>query len=179
MLNVVKKAVLVLGIAGSALLLPGEATAVNVHISITGEILIPPCIVNSGRVIEVDFGDISTLDVFNQRFRQKKTIPVACSYSQGTPYVYINGAVLSGAPGNVLVSNIPNFGIALYQGEGVSIPMMLGKGSKSVGFQITSGLNLTAGNGTFTFTAAPYRTGSGELTSGAFTASASMSISYL
>ncbi|EAU2345834.1 fimbrial protein [Salmonella enterica subsp. enterica serovar Brandenburg] len=162
------------------LLVSAQALAMDVPIKITGTIQIPPCLVNEGRRIEVDFGDVSVIDVANKRNQQKVSIPVNCAYAQGHAYVKVTGTQL-GSNTNVLATNVKNFGIALYQGEGVSTEMLLGNGQNngkdSIGYRITTGFT-GSNSGTFTFTVVPYKQGNDELTTGGFTASANMNISY-
>ncbi len=49
-----------------------SVTAVDMTVNITEEVVIPPCTVNKGQTIEVNFVDIPVSDVVNTRFRQKK-----------------------------------------------------------------------------------------------------------
>ncbi|HHN9466592.1 TPA: fimbrial protein, partial [Escherichia coli] len=83
---------------------------------------------------------------------------------------------------NVLKTDVDNFGIALYQGDGTTVKLVLGNGKHngkdSIGYPIQAGLSGKE-SGTFTFTAIPFKEGNKELAAGAFTASANMSISYL
>lgn len=162
------------------LLTSAQTLAVDVPIKITGTIQIPPCEVNEGREIVVDFKDVSVTDVANDRNRRKVDVPFRCSYSQGKAYVKVAGTQL-GSNTNVLKTDVDNFGIALYQGEGTATKLVLGdgkhNGQDSIGYPIQSGLSGKE-SGTFTFTAIPFKEGNKELTAGAFTASANMSISY-
>ncbi|EIE3257565.1 fimbrial protein, partial [Escherichia coli] len=165
------------------LLASAQVPAVDVPVKITGTILIPPCTVNDGKTIEVDFGDVSVTDVDNTRNQQKVTVPVKCSYAQGTAYVKVAGVQL-GSNTNVLKTNVDNFGIALYQGVGTETKLVLGdgkhNGQDSIGYPIEKGLTGSGQeNGTFTFTAVPFKEGNGTLNAGKFEASANMSISYL
>ncbi|HCM1965158.1 TPA: fimbrial protein [Salmonella enterica subsp. salamae serovar 56:l,v:z39] len=166
--------------AGATLMVPGDGRAVDVTVTITGEVVIPPCTVNNNQTIEVDFGNIPVTDIGNAAFRQKKSVPVSCTYFQGTPYVKVSGSVLAGGVNNVLATSVANFGIALYQGDGTGTPMVLGSGSGNVGYPVTSGLGTAGANNAFTFTAAPYRkAGAPDPEARAFTATASMSIIYM
>lgn len=161
-----------------------SASADDVIVNITGEIVTPPCTINNGGTIDVDFGDISVTDVANARNEKTLDVPVTCVYYQGTPYVKITGTQLSGAASNILATNISNFGIALYQGNSIGVPMVLGNGTSNgnggyIGTPLTSGLSGgNSASSTFTFTAIPYQLGAALPAAGAFSASASMSISY-
>lgn len=166
--------------------LPATASTGLVRIEIGAEIVMPPCLVNNGNTVEVNFGDISITDVSNAKHQKVISVPVTCTYYQGKAYVKFTGTMMNsvsasdyGTEDNVLSTNIPNFGIALYQGSGTVTPLMLGNGSTGLGYEITNGLT---GGGTatenFTFTAKPYKQGTAVLKTGAFTASANMSISY-
>ncbi|HAW0905886.1 TPA: fimbrial protein [Escherichia coli] len=154
--------------------------SVDIPINITGIIQIPPCQVNNGKVIEVEFGNVSVTDVANERNRRKVTVPVTCDYAQGRAYVKVIGSQL-GSNTNVLATDVSNFGIALYQGDGTSIKLTLGDGTNNgqdfIGFPIQTGLSGKE-SGTFTFTAIPFKEGNTELETRAFRASANMSISY-
>lgn len=151
----------------------------NVKISISGEITFQPCVVNGGNPINVDFGQIPLDKVSDSSSRVVKNISLSCSYYQSAPYVKITGTPLTNnSDGNVLATSIKDFGIALYQGEGVGTKLLIGEGA-GIGYKINAGLtNPNAASSTFTFTAAPYKNGSAQLSSGAFSATASMSIIY-
>lgn len=163
------------------------AKAVDVNIKITGEIYIPPCKINGNDAeIQVSFGKMSLYDVDGQKNAQTKTFTVSCEYYQGTPYIRIGGPVLQGARDNVLKTsgvNSSTLGIALYQGGDVdtAYPLRTGAGEQGkYGYKITRGLTgQNSASGTFTFTAVPVKYGSGALTAGTFSATATMSISYL
>lgn len=155
--------------------------AVNIPIKLSGIVHVPPCVVNKGENINVFFGDISVSDVENERNVREITIPVTCEYSQGTTYVKVTGPQL-GSNINVLATNVSHFGIALFQGDGTAIKLVLGEGKVSgtgtIGYPVTFGIS-GQGNGTFTFTAVPFKDGSFDLNAGEFTASANMQITYL
>lgn len=157
-----------------------KTQAMDIPVEITGVIQVPPCIVNNGDVIEVNFGDISVTDVPNQRNRRKVTIPISCGYAQGMAYVKVIGEPM-GSNKNVLMTNVKNFGIALFQGDGTTINLILGEGkingSEMIGYPIEAGLSGKE-TATFTFTAVPYKEGGGELNAGFFSAAASISIRY-
>ncbi|ELG5397438.1 fimbrial protein [Salmonella enterica] len=169
-------------LGGLILLVSGWAFAVDVPVNIKGEIVIPPCLVNNGQNIEIDFKEIPVSAVTNKQYNKKTDIPVTCAYYQGVPYIKVTGAQLTGAGAHVLRTNIGNFGIALYQGDGVGTPLVLGNGTSNgreyIGFPVTRGLAGTS-SGIFTFTAAPYKAGSTELAAGVFSATANMSITYM
>ncbi|MCU6345185.1 fimbrial protein [Escherichia coli] len=160
-----------------ALLGGSQALAIDINVNVKGAIQIPPCQINGGRVIEVDFGDISVVSLSDARNHRKVTVPVICNYVQGDAYVKLTGTQL-GDNQNVLATNLKDFGIALYQGEGVTTKLNLGEGKSNgqntIGFPLTQGLI----GDTFTFTAVPFQNGTNALTAGAFYASANMSISY-
>lgn len=162
-------------------------TAGAVDINITGEIYIPPCKINNNdSEIKISFNRISLYEVNGYKNAKTKTVTVNCNYYQGTPYIRIDGTVLSGAGDNVLKTtgiNASVLGIALYQGDDVnsSYPLRIGAGEQGkYGYKITRGLtgqNITVGQ--FTFTAVPYKHGLGTLSTGTFSAIATMHISYL
>lgn len=166
------------------MLMAKVAFADDITVNITGMIVIPPCTVNNGNTIDVDFGNISVTDVANNQNIRTQNVPVNCAYYQGIPYVKVTGSQLSGAATNILATNISQFGIALYQGSGTTQPMALGNGTPDrnggyVGSVVQSGLSgVNQANGQFTFTAVPYLLGTAFPAAGAFSASANMSIIY-
>lgn len=155
------------------LLTSWQTSAVDIPITITGTVQIPSCQINNGGLIEVNFGNISVEDVTHNRNHRKINVPINCTNTQGTAYVKVIGTPL-GSNSHVLATNINNFGIALYQGDSVSNKLILGEGAGSIGYPINAGLS---GN-SFTFTAALFKNGGGELSAGSFKASATMSIRY-
>ncbi|MEZ2578501.1 fimbrial protein [Buttiauxella ferragutiae] len=178
-----KNTVLILtGCVLASVFLAKSATA-DITINVTADIYAYPCTVNNNSLISVDFGDMQIQKVDGQSYARTVTVPVECSYYTGTPYVNITGTSLSGAPGNVLATNgaglnSTNLGVALTQGSSVSgAPLTLGAGSGN-GYAVTDGVAVDGtGNGQFTFTAVPYKQGTG-LSEGAFSASATMSMVY-
>jgi minor pilin subunit PapF len=160
-----------------------SAYAVDVNIKITGEIYIHPCKVNNNTDFTVSFPPMSLYEVDGATNAVTTPLSLSCDYYQGTPYIRITGTTLSGAGDNVLQTNIEGLGIALYQGNGVNTayPLRTGAGEQGkYGYEITRGLDgQGTQNGTFTFTAVPYKQGSGTLVAGNFSATATMSITYL
>ncbi|HCP1804263.1 TPA: fimbrial protein [Escherichia coli] len=154
--------------------------AADVPIEITGEILTPPCQINHGKTIEVSFGDIPLTDISNHQNWRKISVPVNCEYAKGTAYVKIIGYQMKNKK-NVLLTNVENFGIALYQGDGDTVELILGDGKSredgSIGYPVQSGL-LGKENGTFTFTAIPFKETGKSVSAGKFTASANIGITY-
>ncbi|ELJ5446029.1 fimbrial protein [Salmonella enterica] len=163
------------------------AGAVDVNIKITGEIYVPPCKINGNDAeIQVAFDGMSLYDVDGYKNAKTKTVTVSCDYYQGTPYIRMDGTVLSGAGDNVLETagaNPSTLGIALYQGGDVNaaFPLRIGAGEQGkYGYKITRGLTgQNTASGLFTFTAVPRKYGAGTLNAGTFRATATMSISYL
>ncbi|EAN8675976.1 fimbrial protein [Salmonella enterica] len=174
----IKRVLLFMFVGG--VLMAENVEAVDIAVRVSGNIVIPPCTINKGQPVEIDFGNIPINEISDLQYRRKKTVSVVCSYYQGIPYVKITGSQLNSAGNNVLSTNISNFGIALYQGDGVSVPLRLGNGDNSVGYPVTAGLSGTGMPvGEFTFTAVPYKVGGGELSVGAFSAGANISITYM
>ncbi len=167
-------------IATGMLLISVRALAIDVPVEITGTIQIPPCQVNGGDRIVVDFGNVSVVDVTNEGNRREVDVPFKCSNVQGTAYVKITGFKLGGYD-NVLATGVKNFGIALYQGRGTATKLILGdgkyNGQNSIGYPIKTGVSGKE-NGIFTFTAVPFKEGNKDLMGGRFSASANMSITY-
>lgn len=161
--------------------------AVDVNIKITGEIYIPPCKINGDTAagILVDFDKISLYEVDGRNHAKTTAVTVSCDYYQGTPYIRLEGGELRTGD-NILKTagaNDTALGIALYQGSDVNTayPLKVGPGEQGkYGYKITRGLTgQNSKSGMFTFTAVPVKYGSEALTAGTFSATTTMSISYL
>ncbi|HBC5825931.1 TPA: fimbrial protein [Escherichia coli] len=175
-------------LTGAVMLLSVPVKAVDIPIKITGTIYIPPCKIKNDTDFKVSFGKISLQKVDGRNYAQPTTVDVSCEYFQGKPFIRLSGRTgqLSGAPDNVLKTTGANpsaLGIALYQGGGVDPqnPLRLGVGVQGqYGYEITKGLlAVNVRDSQFTFTAVPYKYGNAELNAGTFSASVTMSISYL
>ncbi|EEY7535111.1 fimbrial protein [Escherichia coli] len=158
-----------------SLLLTSVAVLADVQINIRGNIYIPPCTINNGQNIVVDFGNVNPEHVDNSGGEVTKNISISCTYKSGSPWIKVTGSAMAGQT-NVLATNIANFGIALYQGKGMSTPLTLGDGSGN-GYRVTAGLDTA--RSTFTFTSVPFRSSSASLIGGEFHATANMSIIYI
>lgn len=166
----------------------GIAKADSTQVRISGEIFIPPCKINgsdSGQ-LHISFDKMALHRVNGVDFSVSKTINIFCEYFQGKPYISLSGAVLSGASDNVLKTsgtNPDSLGIALYQGSDVNAnyPLRIGAGYQGkYGFEILRGLSAkNTETSQFTFTAVPFKYGNSQLKPGKFSASVTMSISYL
>lgn len=155
-----------------------HADAVDIEVNVTGEIYIPPCVINDNSPIIVRFSDMLTVDVDGQNNAET----IYCYAYSGAPYIKLTGSPLSNAPTNVLRTTISYLGIALYMGDSVdnSYPMTLGTGDIGYGYTVTAGLDLlNSGIGVFTFTAVLFTSDVERLQSGPFSASALMSLVYL
>ena len=170
------------------MLLSAPVMAVDIPIKITGTIYIPPCKIKNDTDFKVFFDKIALQKVDGQNYAKSTTVEVSCEYFQGKPYIRLSGGTgqLSGAPDNVLKTtgaNPSTLGIALYQGGSVDPqnPLRLGAGAQGqYGYEITKGLSaVNVQNSQFTFTAVPYKHGNTDLNAGTFSASVTMSISYL
>ncbi|EES0215790.1 TPA: fimbrial protein [Escherichia coli] len=158
-----------------SLLLTSVAVLADVQINIRGNVYIPPCTINNGQNIVVDFGNVNPEHVDNSRGEVTKTISISCKYKSGSPWIKVTGNAMAGQT-NVLSTNITSFGIALYQGKGTATRLILGDGSGN-GYRLTTGLD--AANSTFTFTSVPFRSGGSTLNGGEFHATANISIIYI
>ncbi|ELC5340105.1 fimbrial protein [Salmonella enterica] len=175
-------------LTGGVMLLSAPVRAVDVPIKITGTIHIPPCKIKNDTDFKVSFGKIALQKVDGRNYAKPTTVEVNCEYFQGKPYIRLSGGTgqLSGAPDNILKTtgaNPATLGIALYQGDSVDTasPLRLGAGEQGrYGYEITKGLSaVNVQSSQFTFTAVPYKHGSTDLNAGTFSASVTMSISYL
>lgn len=157
-----------------SLLLTSVTVLADVQINIRGNVFVPPCTINNGQNIVVDFGNVdpgkvSTDPQNTSQGKVAKTINISCPYNSGNPWIKVTGRV----DNNSLMTDMTNLRIALYQGNNTSTRLTLGEGSGS-GYRVTAGLDTTTS--TFTFMSVLFR--NGELNGGAFSATASMSMIY-
>lgn len=163
---------------------PAVARTESMNINISAEVNIPPCEINYGTDFNVSFGKMSLHDVDGNNNAVIKTVNVTCEYYEGIPYIWMGGVALPGAGEHVLETtgvNSSALGVALYQGSGVnsSYPLKLGIGQGN-GYKITRGFSgQNKAEGQFTFTAVPCKYGTATLNAGEFSATATMSISYV
>ncbi|EHJ4094747.1 fimbrial protein [Escherichia fergusonii] len=156
-----------------------KAWAVDIPINITGNIIIPPCEINNGNTINVDFGDIRLTELENHEHKKIISFPVNCSYHQGDAYVKITGQTMDGKD-NVLATNINGLGIALYQGEEGVNYLKVGDGSSGYGYKETDALSdKNVANALFTFTAKIYKSDNISINVGEFNTTALINIIYL
>lgn len=155
-----------------SLLLTSTAVLADVQINIKGHINVPPCTINNGQNIIVNFnnvdpGKVNTDPQNTSQGKVTETVSISCPYNSGSPWVYVTGTA---ADNNSLLTNITNLRIALYQGDNTSTRLVLGVG----GGKATSGLNIA--RSTFTFTSVLFKTGA--LNGGDFNSTANISIVY-
>lgn len=164
------------------LLISFRCYSYDINVNITGEVYIPPCIINNNQVINIDFGKINISDIDGYKNFETVSIPISCNRFQGVPHIKVSGQLLDGAPDNVLSTNTPFLGVALYTGEGVdeSNRIKVGGGSTGYGNKINEGLSpIGTEIGKLTLTAVPYTSNRYALGTGQFKSSALISMTYL
>lgn len=135
----------------------GSTLSKTIHI--TGNVYIPPCVINNGQPIDFNFSDMSTLKIDGKNYAKSLSFPVACSYFQGVPYIKVVANHLAGAPLNVLATGIDGFGISLNFGDSVDSanPLNISNAADS-GYPITAGFtNPNTNASQLTITAVPYK----------------------
>lgn len=153
--------------------------AVDIPVNITGTIVIPPCQINNGNPVDVDFGNIRVSELDTKEHIKVVSFPIYCPYHQGEAYVKMAGQSMTGKD-NVLVTNIDGLGIELYQGERAGNQLILGSGSSGYGYEVINALSeKNVERTTFTFTAKIYKSKESVINPGDFRASALIDIAYL
>ncbi|MCV1868669.1 fimbrial protein, partial [Escherichia coli] len=104
-----------------SLLLTSVTVLADVQINIRGNVFVPPCTINNGQNIVVDFsnvdpGKVSTDPQNTSQGKVTKTINISCPYNSGNPWVKVTGRV----DNNSLMTDMANLRIALYQGNNMS-----------------------------------------------------------
>ncbi|WP_170317896.1 fimbrial protein [Escherichia coli] len=147
--------------------------AVDVPVIIYGTIIIPPCEINSGEPVNVDFGNVQEEKINSRTYDKKIIVPVRCPYHQGDVSLTITAAsIIENA--DVVATDIEGLGILLYE-EGNNKPLSLNNAAT-----ISTGLR---GKGEeysdFTFIASLYKYGKNKLKKGVFRATVMIDIYYM
>ena len=147
--------------------------AVDVPVRIYGTIIIPPCEINSGEPVNVDFGNVHEEKINSRTYDKKIIVPVRCPYHQGDVSLTITAAsIIENA--DVVATDIEGLGILLYE-EGNNKPLSLNNAAT-----ISTGLR---GKGeeysNFTFIASLYKYGKNKLKKGVFRATVMIDIYYI
>ncbi|MCN5866205.1 fimbrial protein [Escherichia coli] len=147
--------------------------AVDVPVRIYGTIIIPPCEINSGEPVNVDFGNVQEEKINSRTYDKKIIVPVRCPYHQGDVSLTITAASIIENAG-VVATDIEGLGILLYE-EGNNKPLSLNNAAT-----ISTGLR---GKGeeysNFTFIASLYKYGKNKLKKGVFRATVMIDIYYI
>ena len=147
--------------------------AVDVPVRIYGTIIIPPCEINSGEPVNVDFGNVQEEKINSRTYDKKIIVPVRCPYHQGDVSLTITAAsIIENA--DVVATDIEGLGILLYE-EGNNKPLSLNNAAT-----ISTGLR---GKGeeysNFTFIASLYKYGKNKIKKGVFRATVMIDIYYI
>ncbi|EBC5055201.1 fimbrial protein [Salmonella enterica] len=172
-------------ISALCILIYKNAFALDIDIKIKGEIHIPPCIINNGNPIEIDFGDISPHKISftgSDEFQKITKVSLKCDFNDGIPHLSVKGNKALNA--DVLSTtgiNANKLGIAMYLGDSISNAGIVINSLDNSGYgqEISTGILQTNVKDTsFIFTSVPVKIGRSNLDAGPFTATATFSIHY-
>lgn len=84
----------------------------------------PPCVVNDGKPVVVDFGnEVMTTRIDGTEYRKRIDFTLDCSASApGMQQLRISGGPLTGFDPQALAGDQPGFGVALYEGSQRYVP---------------------------------------------------------
>ena len=153
--------------AGSMLLSPWLATAENMTFHGT-LVEYPPCEINGGEPVEIDFGEVGVNKVDGQNYAQTFTITYDCE-GLSTDMVLRYKGVVTTFDTAAVQSNIADFGIQLqHQKGGVITP-----------FAVGTSIPIPSYLGGSTFVATPVKKVGADLSeAGAFTSAATLQLEY-
>lgn len=127
----------------------------------------PPCTINGGQPVELDFGEVGVNKVNGENYQQPFTLTYECEGTSTDKALRYLGAVTAFDKAAVQ-SNIPEFGIRLqHQKNGVT-----------TAFEVGSTLAIPSYQGSSQFIATPVKNAGVELQEGAFTAAATLQLEY-
>lgn len=153
-------------LAGGMLLSPGLTAADNMTFHGT-LIEYPPCKINGGEPVEIDFGEVGVNKIDGQNYAQTFTIKYDCEGTSTDKVLRYLGAATTFDTAAVQ-SNIADFGIQLqHKKDGVATPFVVG-----------SVLSIPSYLGASTFVATPVKKVGADLSEGAFTSAATLQLEY-
>lgn len=167
------------------LLVSNCVLAYDIDVKITGEIHVPPCVINNGNPIEVDFGDIPIHkigSIIGNEFQKINQVPLQCDFNDGTPYLSVKGnKIINEEVLNTTGINTNKLGVMLYFGDSISNDKIVINSLDNNGYgqNITTGiLHKNVRDTEFIFTSVPIKIGQDRLDVGPFSAVATFSIHY-
>lgn len=162
----------------------GRAQDINVHIS--GNVIIPPCVINSGNDINIDFGTVKEDYSNASPYISRIILNLDCGYYTGAPYFGLRGATLKGAPREMLVltgfgQNESILGVDFYQGPVISEEMRLNINGGDYKNKIlkSSMFSMNRPSGFLMLTTVLYRLPDKKMIPGAYIGTTVMTFSYL
>ncbi len=128
----------------------------------------PPCEINDGQPVEIDFGEVGVNKIDGVNYAQTFTIMYDCEGSSTDKVLrYLGNATTFDTA--AVQSNITDFGIRLAHKSNA--------GGVSA-FEVGSSLPIASYVGSSTFVATPVKKAGAELQEGAFTAGATLQLDY-
>ncbi len=163
MAQMMKRSRTALWLAGLLALVQLSAEA-NTLVNVRVTVLSPPCVINGGQPIEVNFGDeVMTTRIDGNNYRRPVNYTLTCNgQSSNALKLQVQGAA-AGFDGQLLSTSQDGLGIALLHGGGR--------------WPINQWLSFTYPV-TPTLEAVPVKSATAKLTSGEFTAGATMKVDY-
>lgn len=127
----------------------------------------PPCTINNGQPVEIDFGDVGVNKIDGRSYRQKFELRYHCE-GTGTDKVLRYLGTATAFDKGAVQSNVADFGIRLTHLEfGVETPTAVG-----------DVIPVPAERGVSQFIATPVKKPGATLAEGAFTAAATLQLEY-
>lgn len=152
---------LVLSALSHAVLAADQGTKVSITATVVAP---PPCVINEGQTIDVDFGDIGVNRIDGTRYMQRINYTIKCEFLDATRQLKMKilgtGAAFNA---NVLRTNINNLGIKLLA-DGKAL-------------NINTAFNIDYANPP-QLDAVPIKQAAAALTEGEFTSGATMLVDY-
>lgn len=162
----VKRTGKILVLTGGMLLSPLLTAADNMTFHGT-LIEYPPCKINGGEPVEIDFGEVGVNKIDGQNYAQTFTIKYDCEGTSTDKVLRYLGTATTFDTAAVQ-SNIADFGIQLqHKKDGVATPFVVG-----------SVLPISSYLGASTFVVTPVKKVGADLSEGAFTSAATLQLEY-
>lgn len=98
------------------------ANSENTQVLVRAEVIATPCVVNSNRSIQLDFGEITTGEIDGKKYEKKVLFELSCPGNESRKfYMYIAGAPTS-FDKNAFASDVPELGFSIKKDDKIIEP---------------------------------------------------------
>lgn len=97
--------------------LPVQATPGEAAMNFSGTLVVPPCVVNDNKTIDVDFGDVMTTRVDGKNYRKQVSYTLTCEDGVSKALKLQVGGTAAAFNGELLNTTVTGLGIQVQNGS--------------------------------------------------------------